>query len=252
MAVVFNPDGSIGRGLVTFLQDGTTGELDFANVNAFEVAEETEKAERFNFRGGLKTKLDNPVLQITATVTFTVDDMIADLINLFSLGGSITTTVVAGASVADEAATAYDDKWTKLAKRNLTAGTVVVQDVTDVTTYVEDTDYAIDYDRGLIFVFSAGAISDAAVLHVDYDHLGYTEKQIDAADSTEIKGVLKFYGKPQIGSPLNFVAYVSLSPSGSFSLIGDEFQALSFEAECLTGNAATNSKLYQMFHNTDS
>ena len=47
-------------------------------------------------------------------------------------------------------------------------GTVVLQDVTDTTTYTEDTDYSIDYVTGAI---TSLTLTPAATYHIDYDYI---------------------------------------------------------------------------------
>ncbi len=57
-----------------------------------------------------------------------------------------------------------------LANNNLDAGSVVVQDDGDSTTYVEDTDYIVDYGRGLIQRLTTGSIGATDTVHVDYTY----------------------------------------------------------------------------------
>ncbi len=47
---------------------------------------------------------------------------------------------------------------------------MVLKDVTDSTTYVEGTDYVIDYGRGRVMGLSGGGISAAAVVHLTYTY----------------------------------------------------------------------------------
>ena len=105
------------------------------------------------------------------TLTWGGDDMPSTILAAAFLGNTSAINAV-GATIADEnvilAATDLGE-WVSLANRNLDAGSVVVQDMTDTTTYVEDTDYEINYRLGLIRAITGGAIS-AETLHVDYVH----------------------------------------------------------------------------------
>ena len=72
-------------------------------------------------------------------------------------------------TITDEAvtATALDTAYA-LVGSNVSHNSVVVQDSTDTTTYVENTDYKIDYIVGTITAITGGAITAGDVLHVDY------------------------------------------------------------------------------------
>lgn len=74
------------------------------------------------------------------------------------------------ASVTDEAITSDDDTWVALTKKRLQPGTVVVTSSPAGTTYVEGTDYVIDYANGRIMTLSGGAINDATALLVDFSY----------------------------------------------------------------------------------
>lgn len=74
-------------------------------------------------------------------------------------------------TVTDEAVTAVHNTWVEMANNRLTPGTVVVTNSAADTTYVEGTDYVIDYEVGNIMALSAGSISNSQSLKVDY---GYT------------------------------------------------------------------------------
>jgi hypothetical protein len=75
------------------------------------------------------------------------------------------------ATVTDESITSDDDTWVDLDKAHLTPGTVVLTSDPAGTTYVEGTDYVVDYFGGRVMTLSGGAINDAAALLIDY---GYT------------------------------------------------------------------------------
>ena len=74
------------------------------------------------------------------------------------------------ADITDEVeALGAEDTWYDLAHKNLIPGTVVVTSNPAGTTYVEGTDYVIDYELGKIRAVAAGAI-DANDVLVDYTY----------------------------------------------------------------------------------
>lgn len=70
--------------------------------------------------------------------------------------------------------------WYDLDHQRVQPGTVVVQDDSDTTTYVEGTDYVVDYGEGKIQALSGGSISAADVLHVDYTYDAIREGEMTA------------------------------------------------------------------------
>ena len=79
-------------------------------------------------------------------------------------------TVRAAGSVTDESVKGYHDKFTKLDHVKLSS--VVVTSDPAGTTYVEDTDYKVYADEGMIEILSTGSIGDGDSLLVDYDYAG--------------------------------------------------------------------------------
>ena len=71
-------------------------------------------------------------------------------------------------TVTDEVVAADHDTWVSMANKRLRPGSVVVTNSGASTTYVDGTDYVIDYENGSIYCFSGGAITDAQSLKVDY------------------------------------------------------------------------------------
>lgn len=73
----------------------------------------------------------------------------------------------AAPAVTDEDVTAALGAWVQMAHKRLRPGTVVVTNSAGSTTYVEGTDYVIDYEEGQIWCI-AGTITNGQALKVDY------------------------------------------------------------------------------------
>ena len=71
-------------------------------------------------------------------------------------------------TVTDEVVTAVHNTWVSMANKRQRPGTVVVTDSAGTTTYVDGTDYVIDYEVGAIYALSTGAITNSQSLKVDY------------------------------------------------------------------------------------
>ncbi len=67
-----------------------------------------------------------------------------------------------------------------LAHKNIKKGTVVVKSADDLTTYVEGTDYIIEYGFGEIYRLAAAAFANNATLHVSYTYAKVREGEMAA------------------------------------------------------------------------
>jgi len=68
-----------------------------------------------------------------------------------------------------EAVVADIDEWVAMAQKRLKPGTAVIKDVTDAITYVEGSDYVIDYGGGRFKALAT--IVDGATVHATYQYL---------------------------------------------------------------------------------
>lgn len=74
------------------------------------------------------------------------------------------------ATVTDESIASDEGAWVALDYKRITPGTVVVTSDPAGTTYVEGTDYVIDYANGQLYTLAAGSIGDGTDLLVDYTY----------------------------------------------------------------------------------
>ena len=90
-------------------------------------------------------------------------------------------------AVSDEAVTASDDTWVAMANKYLTPGTAVVTLSGGTPTYVEGSDYVIDYAGGRIMTLSSGDIADAASLEVDYTYTAIQKGEMAVIERGEVQ-----------------------------------------------------------------
>jgi hypothetical protein len=155
-----------------------------------------------------------------------------------------TELAVAGASVVDEAVTAYKGAIVPLAHPNPTA--VTVTNTAASTTFVANTDYEVR--AGGIYIIAAGAITDAQALKVDYTYAAYDK--VEAMTSASILLELHFEGlnEANSGKPVIVDIYkAQLSPTKALSLLGDKFADLQVEAEVLADTSKTGVGISQYF-----
>jgi hypothetical protein len=109
--------------------------------------------------------------------------------NMMAIAMMGESSVLSGGAntVTNEVIAAKLDCFVKLASRNISAGTVVLTDAaTDLVTYVEGTDYTVNYALGMIQALSTGSIVNAASLHVDYANAAYSGFSTIAATAPEV------------------------------------------------------------------
>lgn len=189
--------GFIGSGTLHFervVGGVSQGWLRFGNAIKFEIKENAEIKERKSkMRGSLGATLDSVAIKQSAELAITLDDL--DKANLaLAFLGDVVDGAIVGASITSEAQTAYVGKSVKTDFRNISA--LAVKDVSEVTTYVLDTDYAItNAEMGFIEILSGGGISDGDVLHLDYTYGTVTSSVVRGGTNSSIKMALKMDGE---------------------------------------------------------
>src|SRR4029077_8243419 len=95
----------IGKGIVTFKEEGGSTFVDLGNAPAFIYTPTVEKVEHFSSREGVKTKDFTAITQVGATVKLTLDEITGEKLAMFALGEIDTTppcsVVISGLSKAE-------------------------------------------------------------------------------------------------------------------------------------------------------
>lgn len=134
-------------------------------------------------------------------------------------------------TVTDEAVTSHDDTWVSLAHQHLTFGTVVLTSSPAGTTYIEDTDYVVDYLGGRVMTLAGGAINDATALLIDY---GYSAvRKGEMAPIERGKMTLAFYpltiAADRLGTQISSEAIVFSRGVLGYDVVGRNLQRIIFE-----------------------
>lgn len=124
-----------------------------------------------------------------------------------------------------------------------TFGTVIGGTTSDGTvvwtcysqTFVENTDFEIDYDKGMIKAITGKSIVEGDVLHVSYSYNVYTGFKIDANKVTAIDAQLRLIGKNVVNNDdVEVLVYkMSLKPTGGLNWITEDFATLEFTGDIL-------------------
>jgi hypothetical protein len=116
----------IGKGIVSFKEDGATDFLDLGNAPSFVWTPTTAKKEHFSSREGIKVKDFTAITQVGATIKFTLDEINAPNLGLFTLGEVGTADVDGSITVS-----AF--------KKTEIVGTIKVEGTNDVGQHVDFT-----------------------------------------------------------------------------------------------------------------
>jgi hypothetical protein len=82
----------IGKGIVSFQEDGAPDFVDLGNAPSFVWTPNVEKKEHFSSREGVKTKDFTAITQTGATIKMTLDEINGDNLAIFTLGEKGTDT----------------------------------------------------------------------------------------------------------------------------------------------------------------
>jgi len=257
MAVNVNSNYKADDGSRSFISGGT---LSFATINAstdvvesgydsmgycasVDISFETTKAENVSSLYGAKEIVATVVTDKTGTINITLNDyQKSNLAN--ALYGSVTDNVAAAAEA--ESIVAKLDRHVPLSGFLDATGTMTVKDVTDVTTYVEDTDYVVS--DGSIYFVDGGAISEDDVIHVVYDKLA--ESVIEAFTVDNLILALYFDGVNLDNSKRtkSFFHKVQLDPTSSYNLLAaDEYATLELTGTLLSSKAVSATGLSKFY-----
>ncbi len=160
----------------------------------------------------------------------------------FALMGTVSDLNVGGGSVTDEDITSKLGRFVELANKNITASSVVVTSNPAGTTYVEGTDYNVNYALGMIEFLSSGNIPDATSVLVDYSHGAITGDKIEGSTSYEVRGAMKLDGRNMAsGKALQIeIDEALMVTDGEVDFMSDDFVTLDMTGRMITQTGKTS------------
>lgn len=256
-------DYLLGRGVLYFaplLDSGLPGAYrDLGNSPDFKINVATEKLKHANSRGGLKVTDKEVEISKEANISFTLDEMNLENVNIFFAGieTAFTNPAVAGFTIWTliAAGTIELGRWYDLTKAtgervyDVLAAKVLLK-TTNATpvTLVDGTDYTLDLAMGRIFLISTSTKLATAITNVEgvtltltADSSASSVKEVQALSKSSIKGALKFVGTNPANNeePYEVQCHqISLKADGDLSLISDDWATVGF-----TGVAERNTSV---------
>lgn len=203
-----------------------------------EINEDEKTLQDFTRPGGGQWAAVSRVTGVNASMT--LHDL--DPINLArSIYGG--TSAVTGATVTNEAHTAYQGGLIRLAHPDPTAVTVTSDPAG--TTYVAGTDYEVRPEG--IMILEAG-IDDADPILVNYTYAGYDVVQALTSGSNAYEITFGGLNEANSNSPVVLDLFrVQISAAANLSLIGDDFASLEVTGKVLLDATKTGTGVSRYF-----
>lgn len=238
---------TLGKGVLRFdrfpsnVVTSTTqgiGERDMGNCPSFTINTTSEELEHFSSRGGVKELDANVTLSTTRAANITCDNVTPENIARIFLGESADLVEAPASAVVHNLPVAKRGHYYQIGTSLTTPSGVrnisnVAVNTTTPTLISQVGNYEVDAERGTIFILDDAPDIDDIELNVTYDVAGSTRSQIISGKTT-ISGALRYIADNTGGENIDYyMPYVTLSPSGDISLIGDEWMTLSFSCKVL-------------------
>jgi hypothetical protein len=185
--VLFNPRNS----------DGTyQGYRLLAETPGFTLTAQGETLPVDGSDGPIAERIRDIPIRVTRSARLTLRDVTPDNQALFVIG-DVSTVAQSNTPVVDEAIVVQPGRLYQLGASTSNPGgvrnvsSVDVQDETDTTTYVLDTDYKLHADIGMIEILEGGAIGEET-LHVDYTPATENRSRVTSHQQGPARGELRF------------------------------------------------------------
>lgn len=238
------PNYTLGRGEVWFSPFIAGGQVPegfryMGNTPELNLTIDQETLDHFSSDFGIREKDDSVPLEVNRTGTMICDDINKENVALFFFGTAAKLTVALSLALQDDTIVVKQGLTYQIGRTaaNPTGArglaTIIVKDVTDVTTYILGTDYEEDETRGLVTIIVGGAITDDDLLHITYDQLAYTADQV-ISGAEPVEGSIKYIEYNPRGQDHDIeIPLCRMSPNGDLSLKGDDWRQIPFNIEIL-------------------
>ncbi|KKN73349.1 hypothetical protein LCGC14_0401620 [marine sediment metagenome] len=218
------------------------GFFDLGNVVEAPQESEKEEVEHFTAKTGTRKRDRLVTRDISEDIVLTLDELSIENLRHFFRAGTVTDVAASagGKSVDDEvmSLTRTDTRFLRFGRN---AATIVVKDLTDVTTFVLDTDYSVvevlatggDSWKGIKRI-AAGAITDGQLVRVDYVSDIAVHRLIKPQVVSNVEGQLVLIGASDTGNEfIRHLNNVQIDPEGSFDFDDEDFSTFQLRVAIL-------------------
>ena len=224
---------------------------DLGNVVDSSLEQTVEEQDHFSSKTGVRIKDRSLVKQIEDDILFTLDELSTENLRGFFRGGAVSDIASsASVGVVDEVIEMRRED-VRILGNGYGATSIVVKDITGITTYVKDTDYtevAIIGGYVGIAAISGGAITDGDFVRVSYDYDLRAHRQFSPATKLEVKGQALFFGVSATGREfIRSFLLAQLEPEGAFELNDDDWSTFQLRLKILDNSAAVPTAPFGLF-----
>lgn len=139
--------------------------------------------------------------------------------------GVLTATALVTGTAGNAITVSEDSADASWGAANLSGGTG--------ESFIEGTDYTMDYDNGVLTIVDGGAINDGEDITADFSVRGSTRDRV-ISGSEPVEGAMMFIAFNPKGKNFNYyLPWVKITPNGDYALKGDEWQTIPFNLEIL-------------------
>lgn len=233
---------SIGKANIWFKPEGSDCYSLLGDSDSVDVTTEVTTTERFSNECGLRTKAQEIVTEINATVSMTLVQLNDTNRALSLLGEANEFTQVGAAGIVEQfTGCGAVGSIVNLANSFVdTGGTITVTDGAGAITYVQGTDYLLDDLSGAIQIIAEPAGGPDGDLEVTYDTLTITatdeKNRIGLASKSDNTGSLIIRQCQDFGPNVRlFLPIVQLRPAGDRSYVSEtDFDTIELEGSILS------------------
>lgn len=153
-----------------------------------------------------------------------------------ALQGTYSSYSQGSGTVTDQAVTAKLGTWVDLGKRNIGSTSVVVTNSGANVTYVEGTDYEVNYAVGKLYFPTTSTIADAQSLKVDYTYAAIAGTKVLGNTLSSVRGRLFLDGRNLAdGKPATLEIWdATLTTDGNIDFMADKPVELSLKGRMAT------------------
>lgn len=163
---------------------------------------------------------------------------------------TVTWQVWEATQIADEVLK-LDRTTKRILRKGYNAESIVVKDITDVTTYVEDTDYTvvdIIGDWKGIQRIEGGAIADGDLVRVSYDYATRKLERFSPQTELEVIGQCVLFGVSDTGDEfMRYINRAQIEPEGGFDIDDEDWSTFQLRVSILDDSDANPDEPFGIF-----
>lgn len=235
---------TLGRGEIWFARFATgyvpAGFRYIGNTPEVNLTIESEELDHYSSDAGIREKDDSVPLQVNRTGSLVTDNVSPENIALFFFGTASDEATAASTGNTFNIASVELDRAYMIGATTANpagvfgldaAGTNTV--MVGAVTLVENTDYTIDYNNGMITFLSGATVAAGDSVDITYDLAANSRSRV-ISGSEPVEGAMIYRTVNPKGDDATFYfPYVKISPNGDYALKGDEWQQIPMSLEVL-------------------